>query len=87
MHPGAERAAARYVPGAPAPSVIALNGIVAMDSIDQFMFAVTGLHDDLFDTAWTIHLPRRRERTAQVPRRDPACPWCSSSGQLGRGQG
>ena len=85
MHPDGERAAARYVPGVPAPSVIALNGLVAMEAVNQFMLAVTGLHDDPDDTTWTIHLPRARERTAQQPRQDPTCPWCSTTGRLGRG--
>lgn len=44
MHPDAEHAAARYVQGVPAPSVIALNGLFAMEAVNQFMFAVTGLH-------------------------------------------
>ncbi|MGI5243144.1 ThiF family adenylyltransferase [Dactylosporangium sp. CA-139066] len=87
MHPDAERAAARYVEGVPAPSVIALNGLVTMEGLNQFMFAATGLHDDGGDTAWTMHLPGRRERTPQLPRRDPACRWCSSDGHLGRGRG
>jgi hypothetical protein len=85
MHPDMERAAARYVPGVPAASVIALNGLVATEAANQFMLAATGLHDDPADTAWAMHLPRARERTAQVPRRDPACRWCSAAGQLGRG--
>ncbi len=86
MHPDRERAAARYVPGVPAPSVIALNGLVTMEAVDQFMLAVTGLHNDPDDIAWTLYLPRDRTRVPQMPRRDPACPWCSAEGHLGRGQ-
>jgi hypothetical protein len=78
MHPGAGREAARYVPGVPAPSVIALNGLVAMEAVNHFMLAVTGLHHDPDDTASMIHLPRRRERLAQRLRQDPACPWCTA---------
>jgi hypothetical protein len=86
MHPEPERVAARYVTGVPAPSVIALNGLAAMEALNQFMFAATGLHDDPDDRAWVLHLPRQRERALQDQRRDPKCPWCSSAGQLGRGE-
>ncbi len=85
MHPEPERAAARYVAGVPAPSVITLNGLAAMEALNQFMFAVTGLHDDPDDHASVLHLPRQRERALQDQRRDLQCPWCSSTGQLGRG--
>jgi molybdopterin/thiamine biosynthesis adenylyltransferase len=85
MHPGHERTAARYVTGVPAPSVIALNGVAAMEAVSHFMLACTGLHEDPADTTSIMHLPRERERAAQAPRRDPDCPWCSSPGQLGRG--
>ncbi|MEU9509325.1 hypothetical protein AB0D32_23940 [Micromonospora sp. NPDC048170] len=79
------RAAARYVAGVPAPSVIALNGLVATEAINHFMLAVTGMHHNPDDTTSTIHLPRRRERADQMPRRDKDCPWCSRHGHLGRG--
>ncbi|OKI58018.1 ThiF family adenylyltransferase [Micromonospora sp. CB01531] len=85
MHPDHERAAARYVAGVPAPSVIALNGLVAMEAINHFMLATTGMHHDPEDTTSTIHLPRQRERSAQLPRRDERCSWCSREGHLGRG--
>jgi hypothetical protein len=85
MHPGRERTAARYVPGVPAPSVIALNGVAAMEAVSHFMLASTGLHDDSSDTSWLMCMPRERDRAAQIPRRDADCPWCSAVGQLGRG--
>ncbi|WP_309236681.1 ThiF family adenylyltransferase [Micromonospora sp. S-DT3-3-22] len=85
MQPEHVRAAARYVASVPAPSVIALNGLVATEAINHFMLAVTGMHHDPDDTTSTIHLPRRRERTGQMPRRDKDCPWCSPNGHLGRG--
>ncbi|WP_073839422.1 ThiF family adenylyltransferase [Micromonospora sp. CB01531] len=85
MHPDHERTAARYVAGVPAPSVIALNGLVAMEAVNHFMLATTGMHHDPEDTTSTIHLPRQRERSAQLPRRDERCSWCSREGPLGRG--
>jgi hypothetical protein len=85
MHPEQERAAARYVTGVPAPSVIALNGIAAMEAVNHFMLASTGLHHDEADTTSLLLLPRERERKTQIPRRDADCSWCSSAGQLGRG--
>lgn len=86
MHPDRDRHAARYVVGVPAPSVIALNGLAAMEGVNQFIFAVTGLHYDANDTSSVIHLPRLRERAPQDQRQDPACPWCSPGGVLGRGE-
>jgi hypothetical protein len=85
MHPDGERAAARYVTGVPAPSVIALNALAAAEAVDHFMLAVTGLHHDPDDTDSVVYLPRTRERHLQAGRQDPACPWCTSSGSLGRG--
>jgi molybdopterin/thiamine biosynthesis adenylyltransferase len=85
MHPASEREAARYVPGVPAPSVITLNAIAASEAVNQFMLAVTSLHDDDTSTASVLHLPRRRERLLQAHRQDPSCPWCTPGGQLGRG--
>ena len=85
MHPEPERKAARYVTGVPAPSVIALNGLAVMEALNQFMLAITGLHDDPYDHASVLDLPRRRERALQDQRRDPTCTWCSLTGQLARG--
>jgi len=85
MHPTGEREAARYVPGVPAPSVITLNALASAEGMNQFMLAVTGLHADDTDTMSVLHLPRRRQRTLQAHRQDPACSWCSPSGLLGRG--
>ena len=86
MHPDRDRRAARYVTGVPAPSVMALNGLAAMEGVNQFMFAVTGLHTDADDTSSVIHLPQLRERAPQDQRQDPTCPWCSAGGVLGRGE-
>jgi hypothetical protein len=85
MHPEHERPPARYLDDVPAPSVITLNGVATADAVSHFMLAATGLHHDPDDTASVLHLPRRRERTLQTHRQDPACPWCSNAGSLGRG--
>ena len=85
MHPLQERAAARYVTGVPAPSVIALNGVATTEAVSNFMLAATGLHHDPADGASIIHLPRSRDRTLQTERRDPTCTWCSAAGVLGKG--
>jgi molybdopterin/thiamine biosynthesis adenylyltransferase len=87
MHPDQERQAARYVNEAPAPSVIALNNLAAAEAVNHFMLAVTGLHRDDDDFGWVIHRPRTRERDLLTPRQNPDCPWCSSTGTLGRGAG
>lgn len=87
MHPDRDRRAARYVTGVPAPSVIALNGLAAAEGVNQFIFAVTGLHHDEHDTSSMIYLPRLRERTPQDQRQDPTCPWCAPNGALGREEG
>jgi hypothetical protein len=44
MHPDTERQAARYVTDIPAPSVIALNSLVAAEAVNHFMLAATGRH-------------------------------------------
>jgi len=87
MHPGREREAARYVDEAPAPSVIALNNLAAAEAVNHFMLAATGLHQHDDDLAWVIHRPRTRERDLLIPRQNPDCPWCTSTGTLGRGTG
>jgi molybdopterin/thiamine biosynthesis adenylyltransferase len=85
MHPEHERWPARYVQGVQAPSVITLNGLAAMEALDHFMLAVTGLHHDSADTTSAIYFPRLRERVPQSHRQDSACPWCTPAGSLGRG--
>ncbi|MFJ7168653.1 ThiF family adenylyltransferase [Streptomyces globosus] len=85
MHPKAERDAARYVPGVPAPSVITLNTLAAAEALNHFVLAATGLHDDDHDHAAVIHRPRTRQRDLQDPRQDANCRWCTPAGRLGRG--
>ena len=75
-----------YLPDVPAPSVIALNGLAAMEGLNHFMLAVTGLHTDERDGDSKIHLPLARARHDQRMRRDLNCPWCSERGRLARGE-
>lgn len=85
MAPDAERAAARYVDGIPAPSVITLNGISAAQATTDFMLAVTDLSTT--DTA-DHHLEFVRDRRAAElrPRRDPNCGWCGDHDPAGERQ-
>lgn len=85
MHPDQERKAARYLDEVPAPSVIALNDLAAAEAVNHFMLAAAGLHHHDDDLAWVIHRPRTRERDLLIPRQNPCCPWCTSTGALGRG--
>jgi len=85
MQPAAERKAADYVPGVPAPSVITLNTLAAAEALNHFVLATAGLHQDESDHASVIHRPRTRQRDLQDPRHDPDCRWCTNAGHLGRG--
>jgi len=85
MHPDTERQAARYVTDVPAPSVIALNSLVAAETVNHFMLAATGLHYEDTDDTSLVYRPRGRDRDALAPAQQSGCAWCSRSGVLGRG--
>jgi hypothetical protein len=78
MQAPADRAAAHYVPGNPAASVMPLNALAAAEAASHFMHAVTGLHHDDFDAAGVLHRPRSQERDLVVSRQDDRCRWCAS---------
>ncbi|MFI5887665.1 ThiF family adenylyltransferase [Streptomyces sp. NPDC051554] len=84
MNP-ADRAAAQYVPGVPAASVMPLNMLAVGEALTHFMHAVTCLHDEDLDIAGVVHRPRSRERDMFLSRQDDQCRWCSPCAQLGRG--
>lgn len=84
MNP-ADRAAAQYVPGVPAASVMPLNMLAVGEALSHFMHAVTCLHDEDLDIAGVLHRPRSRERDIVLSRRDDQCRWCSPRTGLGRG--
>ncbi|MCW8102642.1 hypothetical protein [Streptomyces tauricus] len=85
MHAPADRAAAQYVPGAPAASVLPLNALAAAEAVSHFMHAVSCLHDDDLDHASVLHRPRARARDLINSRTSPDCRWCSSHQQFGLG--
>ncbi len=80
--PAVERAAARYVDGVPAASVITLNGISAAQATTDFTMAVTGLSSP---EAADHHLEFVRDRRAAElrPRQDADCGWCGEQDQAG----
>lgn len=82
MAPEAERAAAHYVDGVPAASVITLNGITAAQATTDFLLAVTDL---LTSESTDHHLEFVRDRRAidLRPRRDPDCGWCGDTDEAG----
>jgi hypothetical protein len=80
MHPDSEREQAQYVPGVPAPSVMALNSVAASEAVTHFMLAITSLHEEPIEAFDIRHRPRKQERDLVRPRQDPTCTWCSPAG-------
>lgn len=78
MQAPADRAAAHYVPGNPAASIMPLNALAAAEAASHFMHAVTGLHHDDFDGVSVLHRTRSQERDLVVSRQDDRCRWCAS---------
>jgi len=87
MLPDTQREPARYVAGVPAPSVITLNGVAAMEALNYFLLAIMGLHTDEAPISSVVHLPRDRDRALQDHRQDPHCRWCTPAGKLATGSG
>jgi hypothetical protein len=56
-----QREPARYVAGVPAPFVITLNGVAAMEALNYFLLAIAGLHTDEAPISSVVHLPRDRD--------------------------
>lgn len=84
--PAAQRAAADYGTGQPAPSVVTLNGIAASLATTFVMLSLAGLHDPGVRPAMLLH-PRAPKFRAVDPRRDPDCPECggTDASRLARG--
>lgn len=76
MLPDAERRQAEYVPGVPAPSVMALNGLAAAEAANHFMLATACLHtsEEVVDLRYR---PRAREHDVITPRQSDRCDWCN----------
>ncbi|MCT9011139.1 hypothetical protein [Streptomyces rhizosphaerihabitans] len=85
MHTPTDRAAAQYVPGTPAASVLPLNALTAAEGVSHFMHAVSCLHDDDLDHANVLHSPRTRTRDLINSRTNPDCRWCAPKEQFALG--
>ncbi|MCT9004600.1 ThiF family adenylyltransferase [Streptomyces rhizosphaerihabitans] len=85
MHTPADRAAAQYVPGMPAASVLPLNALTAAEAVSHFMHAVSCLHDDDLDHANILHRPRTRTRDLMNSSTKPDCRWCGPQEQFALG--
>ncbi len=72
-----QRHAQRYIEELPAPSVITLNALAASWAANDFLFSLTGLHDDRARRAVDFYLYPRGDRASwNQPRRDTDCPDC-----------
>lgn len=78
-----QRAAQRYVPEIPAPSVVTLNAVAAAHAVNEYMFATVGLADSDLRPEWLRHHPLQRRFAQERTRTDPTCTECS--GRLGAG--
>lgn len=76
MLPDAERRQAQYVPGVPAPSVMALNALAAAEAANHFMLATARLHTDE-EVVDLRYWPRDREHDLSMPRQSDHCRWCN----------
>lgn len=56
MNP-ADRAAAQYVPGVPAATVMPLNMLAVGEALTHFLHAVICLHNEDLDMAGVLHRP------------------------------
>jgi molybdopterin/thiamine biosynthesis adenylyltransferase len=80
----AARVADPYISGAvvPQPAVISINSAAASLAVTMFLSAVTGV--PVASRAQRLRLESGVvSNVSTTP--DPACPWCASSGALGRG--
>lgn len=77
-----QRRAQRYVPEVHAPSVITLNAVATSHAVNDYLFSVIGLADDL-PVRWHKFRPTTDKVITQVPRHEPACSECA--GRLGLG--
>ena len=83
-----ERAAQNYLnePDVVDPSVISLNGVAASSAVNVMLFAATGLADEsLWDHR--LFLPRGGDVLTVRTKKDPDCPFCSTSPSAIYGRG
>lgn len=87
-----QRRQQRYVAdaGVHAPSVITLNAVAASHAVNDYLIKTVGLAEPNKEQAWTRFHPAAGDpldrAVSESPRRDPACPECSSTGRLGAGE-
>jgi len=85
----AERRTQRYVdePDVVAPSVITLNATAASQSVNDFLFWLTGLTHQTTPLDYMRFLPRAREVRFDEPRKDSKCLECAhtQSSRFARG--
>jgi molybdopterin/thiamine biosynthesis adenylyltransferase len=74
----------RYLDEVAAPSVITLNAVSASHALNDYLFAVTGLANDM-PLRWRKFHPRTDAAVVESVRRDRDCPECD--GRLGAGSG
>lgn len=79
--PEAVRRGYAYVndPDVVAPSVITLNAVACAHAADDFLFHLTGLRNEDAEKGWFRWNSRRAVAGYDMPRRNAACPECSSS--------
>ena len=78
-----QRAAQRYIPEVPAPSVITLNAVTAALAANDYLFTTVGLTESDTAAEWIRHHPLQRRLAHLRPRGEPACAECT--GRLGVG--
>ena len=78
-----QRAAQRYIPEVPAPSVITLNAVAAAHAANDYLLTTVGLTETSTTAEWVRHHPLQRRLAHLRPRQDPACIECT--GQLAAG--
>ncbi|SFE44023.1 hypothetical protein SAMN02787118_101713 [Streptomyces mirabilis] len=61
------------------------NTLAVGEAVTHFLLASVGLHENDDDLGSIIHRPRTRERHLQDPQQNARCPWCTTTGNLGRG--
>ena len=83
-----QRHAQRYIEEVPAPSVITLNSLAASWAANDFLFSLTGLHDESAARAVDFYIHPRGDRVRwNEPRADAACVDCGhvKQSRLARG--
>lgn len=78
-----QRAAQRYIPEVPAPSVITLNAVTAAHAANDYLLTTVGLTETESRAEWVRHHPLQRRLAHLRPRGNSACAECTR--RLGAG--